>query len=173
MAWTTPATVVADSTELTASLWNQQVRDNTSFLYSPASCALDHTGNQTISNGTWTSVTFTAPDLFDTDNMHSTSSNTSRITINTAGIYLLTANIEWTSQATGFRASRIYVDGSTIISSDQRTTVSGDSTISALSGIYRFTAGQYVELQGYQNTGAPLNIISGQTNFAASWLGQF
>ena len=33
MAWTTPQTVVADSTELTAALWNEQVRDNTLALY--------------------------------------------------------------------------------------------------------------------------------------------
>jgi len=32
MAWTTPQTVVADSTELTAALWNEQVRDNTDYL---------------------------------------------------------------------------------------------------------------------------------------------
>ena len=32
MAWTTPQTVVADSTELTAALWNEQVRDNLDVL---------------------------------------------------------------------------------------------------------------------------------------------
>ena len=32
MTWTTPSTVVAGSTELTASLWNEQVRDNTNAI---------------------------------------------------------------------------------------------------------------------------------------------
>lgn len=36
MAWTTPATVVADTTELTADLWNEQVRDNTDYLKAEA-----------------------------------------------------------------------------------------------------------------------------------------
>jgi len=50
MAWTTPATVVADSTELTASLWNEQVRDNAQHLYD--TMGLAHIVTQSFSAST-------------------------------------------------------------------------------------------------------------------------
>lgn len=49
MAWTTPQTVVADSTELTAALWNEQVRDNSAYLKAEADAVgLVHITTQTF-----------------------------------------------------------------------------------------------------------------------------
>lgn len=64
MAWTTPATVVADSTELTAALWNEQVRDNTNALYE----SVRRLGYQTrTTNYTTASTNFaSAADVFST-----------------------------------------------------------------------------------------------------------
>ena len=47
---------------------------------------------QTFARNAFTPITFDS-EAFDTDSMHSTTSNTSRITINTAGVYSLNAHI--------------------------------------------------------------------------------
>jgi hypothetical protein len=60
------------------------------------SCRVYNSGNQTISNATWTDLTFDS-ELYDTDTMHDTSSNTNRITFTTAGVYvwMLTVMLPW------------------------------------------------------------------------------
>ena len=63
-------------------------------------CALTASGDQSTTGGTDTAITFTTED-FDTDAFHSTSSNTSRITIpaGLGGKYLFTFNITDTAQS--------------------------------------------------------------------------
>lgn len=55
MAWTTPATVLAGSTELTAALWNEQVRDNATAIRAAQVNVVQVTksnGNVTSTGGT-------------------------------------------------------------------------------------------------------------------------
>ena len=59
----------------------------------------DFTHNST---GNWVAVTFDT-ERFDTDTIHSTSTNTSRLTINTGGKYLIGGAVTFTANATGQR----------------------------------------------------------------------
>jgi hypothetical protein len=54
-------------------------------------------------NNTWTVIPFTQ-EILDTHNFHSTASNVSRITIPSAGYYMLGATVAFASNATGSRA---------------------------------------------------------------------
>ena len=65
MAWTTPSTAVAGSTELTAALWNEQVRDNLNALYGPVRriAHIERTTTYTVSATTLAA----AADVFSSD----------------------------------------------------------------------------------------------------------
>jgi hypothetical protein len=69
----------------------------------------------TISHDTVTNLTFNT-ERFDTDNMHSLSSNTERITINTPGKYLISGNVSWTANGTGIRLIYIRLKDTTFLS---------------------------------------------------------
>ncbi len=58
----------------------------------PCCCAI-RSSNQSISAGAVTAIQFNAADEFDTDSMHDPSSNNTKITVNTAGVYLLTGSM--------------------------------------------------------------------------------
>ena len=67
--------------------YNTYTAQNINNLIVPPMCRLEKSAGASITNG---SVFTWNVESFDTDDMHSTSSNTGRITINTAGVYLVT-----------------------------------------------------------------------------------
>jgi hypothetical protein len=81
MAWTTPKTWVATNILPAASL-NTDIRDNTNFLRSAHACRLYKSANQQVLSGNADVVTFDLED-YDTDTLHDTATNNSRITIPT------------------------------------------------------------------------------------------
>jgi hypothetical protein len=81
--------------------------------------------------------------------MHSTSSNTSRITVPQTGIYLVGAVVGFTASATGNRLLQAIVNGTTVVNR-----VGSSSTLSASVPTYleltfpvSLVAGNYIELQ--------------------------
>lgn len=121
-------------------------------------CKLRNSANESIPHNTWTSVTFDTED-FDTDNYHSTSANTSRVTIPSAGKYLFCANIYFDANATGARYIRILKNGTTDIGENSLTIVAAASTGFSLSVVDLAAATDFYELQVNQSSGAPLNIL--------------
>jgi hypothetical protein len=67
--------------------YNTYTAQNINNLIVPPMCRLEKSAGASITSG---SVFTWNVESFDTDDMHSTSSNTERITINTAGVYLVT-----------------------------------------------------------------------------------
>ncbi len=119
---------------------------------------------QSIADTTLTAITFDTEE-FDTDDLHSTSVNTERITIPATGVYLVTAGVQWASGTTGFRYMNIELNGTTNLAEDRRNGVSGQETEQTVSRIYSFTAGDYVVLNVYQNSAGSVNISSGAQTF--------
>lgn len=87
MAWTTPATVV-DSQTISASFWNQQVRDNLDFLYgtTPAVTIASKETTQSISAGVTSNVSF---DTEVIDSVGGFAPTDTKITCKEDGIYLI------------------------------------------------------------------------------------
>ena len=84
MAFTTPATAVA-GTILTAAWLNTYVRDNVAWLATDSpSCRAYNAPGQSLPAAVGTSLTFNS-ERYDNAAMHSTSSNTARITVPTGG----------------------------------------------------------------------------------------
>jgi hypothetical protein len=166
MAWTTPGTAVAGDV-LTAAFWNQQVRDNANFIYTPPMVRAVRSTNQSIGGVTETTVDWNAED-YDTDTMHDNSVNPSRITIKTAGIYLFAAGLNFGSATGSTTQIFLRLNGSSVFG---RLIYDVTSTAISVSSMYKCAVNDYVEVRVYigntRNVGADPS-----TYFSATWLGQ-
>jgi hypothetical protein len=160
MAYADLATIQdTDPGDILTAAWCDQVRDNEEFLIDPPSCSVFNSATQTLSSTsvTWTSLTCDSEN-FDNDSMHSTSSNTARITAQTTGRYQLTATLEYVANSTGFRGVRFFENGATIYLSQLLLPVTGAATRIQGTRNITLTAGEYVEVQGIQNSGGNLDV---------------
>lgn len=141
-----------------ASYFNNNINGPLSWLLAPAICRVRQTGAQSISNATFTAFTFGAEDI-DSDNMHSTSVNTSRITAVHPGWYRYGGGGSLATNATGLRGLFWFVNGSVLNASGVLLpAVSGNSTrLAARSDLVYLNVGDYLELQTYQTSGGSLN----------------
>lgn len=136
-------------------------------------CSLSNTGNYTIATGAITALTFDS-ELFDTDNYHSTSSNTSRITIPSgkAGKYVICVVTYFESNATGARAAYIRKNGANINFVQGGYTASG--TLAAgltISVTADLAVGDYIEAAVFQSSGGNLTVYGTNVHFSAMYLG--
>ena len=119
---------------------------------------------QSINSATITAVSFSGV-AWDTDTMWAAGSPT-RLTINTAGYYLVSGHVTWFQDPTGERRVSIRYGGSTYIchQAAMAITTGGPHRMSTTTA-YLFTAGTYIELMVYQDSGAPLvvNSVAGAT----------
>lgn len=170
--YTSPATVVTATTITSA--WGNSVKAATDYLANPPSCRVYRTTLQTLTTATDTVILLDA-ERYDTDNMHSTVSNTGRITFNTAGIYVVAAHLAYTGNATGVRVLTIRLNGATSLASYiGPPSAGGVDTCLSVSTVYKFAAADYIEMIGHQTSGANLDTrvaLQNSQEFAATWIG--
>jgi hypothetical protein len=117
-------------------------------------------GDQSISNSTWTAINF--PDeSFDTDQMHDPSTNPSRITIRTPGLYKVRSRVRLAPNSTGARQLQLKLNGTagtgTILDeANEPSPNSSFPTILEGEATYKFAAGDYVEVYAFQTSGGNL-----------------
>lgn len=117
----------------------------------------------TVASSTITAVTLDS-ERWDTDSCHSTSANTSRLTCNTAGKYVISGNIAFDANTSGtFRDIGIRLNGSTIIAYNRASPNSGTPNIIATT-IWDLVAGDYVEMIAQQDSGAS-RTLAAQADF--------
>ena len=163
MAYTAPKQYGVEAA--TSSDLNTYQRDNLSYLHDRECCVV-HNGStaQSVTVATWTAITFSTEHC-DTDGMHSTSSNTSRITIPNAGIWLCSGQVTWASMGANHRCLSIGIKHS----SESAVSPSGWGGVSHW---WHYSHGQcvsrlieasdgYVELFAYQGGGSGTNAIQG------------
>lgn len=143
------------------------------FVYDGApshpSARVYHSVSQSIPNATVTVLAFNS-ERFDTDGIHDTVTNNSRLTCKTAGKYLIIGNIHFAANATGARAIHIRLNGATFIANDGRASASAtDVNVLTISTLYQLNAGDYVELTVWQNSGGALNVLS-SANFSPEFM---
>lgn len=111
-----------------------------------------------LTNNTWTTLTFNS-ERWDTDTIHSTVSNTGRLTATTAGKYLIIGHAEFSTHATGIRQLQIRLNGATpLIFFNIHTMNGADAGMLMISTQYNLAADDYVELLAFQNSGGALNV---------------
>lgn len=156
----------------TEAMWDDSIKTNINNLRVPPACSIARTAAQSINNNTDTLVAFTAGAEFDTespsDPMFSSGTNT-RITIQTAGIYIVTAAVKWAGNTTGVRYCTVRKNGTTIASSSTSNAAAFDVDLTA-SRALSFADNDYIDVNVYQNSGGALNLS--WAYLAAVWIGQ-
>jgi len=110
-----------------------------------------------VANNTWVTLTFNA-ERYDTADLHSTSSNTDRLTAPAPGIYLITAHLRFQANANGDRIVSIVANGTTTIAMEtQRATAAVVHDLS-IATMYYLAAGHYVTVSVQQTSGTTLNV---------------
>lgn len=141
--------------------WGDAVRDALEYLARNKphcrvynSAAISHT-----TSGTPQALTFNS-ERFDVGGCHSTSSNTSRLTVpaGEGGKYLIFAAFAFAPNSAGYRQGYFRINGATIVAVDSKPAVNGAGTEFAFSTLYALAAGDYVELVVNQTSGGALNV---------------
>jgi hypothetical protein len=118
---------------------------------------------QTVPKDTLYPVTW-ENESYDTAALHSTSTDTSRLTAPVAGVYRISTNVFWEENSTGTRDLILRVNGSTV----ERHTVPGSAVVTQpLSTDVKLAAGDYVEVVVRQFSGVDLSIRP--RSFTMSW----
>lgn len=132
-----------------------------------------NSGNQSITNTTSTALTFDSEN-FDTNGYHSTSVNTSRITVPTTGYYQVSYGVEFAANVAGRRYSWISRNGTSAerFAEVIALATTGGATHAQSGGVLMYlTAGQYIELYVYQDSGGALNVDGNSTTVGGTVLG--
>lgn len=135
-------------------------QDNPDALYNAPACRVRNSANLVIANGALTALTFDS-ERFDNAALHSTSSNTSRITIPTgwAGVLVPSVTVEWAANAAGHRGVVLLVNGADRIADLEVPSIGAIVMSQTLTAPpWKFAAGDYVEVQVYQNSGGNLAV---------------
>lgn len=174
MGYTTPFTAVA-GTAWKAADWNTYGRDNLAWIAtdSPA-CRVYSSVNVSCANVTEVALAMNS-ERYDNASMHSTSSNTSRVTVPTGGggKYLLGGTIQWANAAGNERNVQVRLNGATRIVVQASAPVAGGLvTKQSCMGVYAMVAADYGELIAYQDSGGAVNVQAASAyspEFFAFW----
>jgi hypothetical protein len=125
-----------------------------------------HNAVQSAGNGVWTALAFNS-ERFDNDSMHDPTTNNSRLTCRTPGIYLLNAHCQFDSTAGGVqRFFHLMLNGATDIAgsgpaaSAYANSIGLDDVHFNITTLYELVAGDYVEARIFHDAGAGRNVDS-------------
>lgn len=125
-------------------------------------CRAYHNAAQSIANATLIAVTLNS-ERFDTDTIHDTATNNSRLTCKTAGVYAIFGHVAWANNAVGtIRGLLIKLNGTTFIGAVYAPpiTTAAIECYRSVSSLYQLAVNDYVEMFAYQDSGGALNLNS-------------
>jgi hypothetical protein len=194
--WTAPRTWATGV--LAAAALNTDVRDDLNFLYemlhgtnadkipfaahdnnawTAPQCHVRLATTWVMVNNVATAINFSAADIWDTDTIHDTLTNNTRLTPHTKGLYLCYASLAYPGNATGERYVSIRFNGGTTLGLTELP--AGAATPIVLPGlaITQFNGStDYVEMLYFQNSGGSLTnpgVGNYSTEFGMVWLTSF
>ena len=132
-----------------------------------ASCRAYHSATQAISNNTPTILAFDS-EVYDTDSMHSTVTNNSRLTFNTGGKYKLSACVKFTTAISNGALVELLLNGTTVIASQTMDAPGSDIPSISLGTLYNFVSGDYVQVRVTHTSGVSENVDNAVTHFACA-----
>jgi hypothetical protein len=153
------------------------------FLMNPPRCSVAYkTGDiatDIIATSTATLIPF-GTEGWDTDSMHSTTTNPSRVVFNTVGLYQVSVFARFAFNATGYRQLNVRLNaggnvsqGNTLTTFAQPAAPTTSTSISRTFDLNVTTAGDYIELFLTQSSGGNLVVDNGErvTGFHVRWVG--
>ena len=138
-----------------------------------AGCSLSKSAAQSVSNATWTAISWNQEN-YDTDAFHDNSTNNTRITIpaGKGGKYLIAANLYTPANSAGSRLLKYTKNGADSYYGNWGPASAVHSTSIVGSQVFDLIAGDYIEVAIYQDTGTSLNVNSSfESTFTATYLG--
>lgn len=163
MGYTSPSTQGASSVIPTSRL--NAYKDGLDWIAADhPRCRVYNSANIShATSGTEQAVTFNS-ERVDVGGCHSTSSNTSRLTVPTggAGIFLIGGCVTFAASGDGNRELYIRLNGTTKIWADEAPSNAGfaEQVTLPLVTFYPLAAGDYVELVANQTSGGALNMLA-------------
>jgi hypothetical protein len=130
----------------------------------PAARVVGSSSGQTTTTNHVTPVDFDG-EIYDTANLHSISSNTSRLTAPVRGIYRISANVGWASNSSGVRIVQLAANGTPLDSVIWPATAVNTQQLTTDLGL---RAGDYVEVRVSQTSGGGLGVAG--ISFTMSWV---
>lgn len=119
---------------------------------------LTKSGLTSVPNNTFTNIPFDV-ESFDTDGYHTGSDASFVIPSGKAGTYLLIASIQFDTNTTGMRYCLL--DRAGVIAQTTAKAGPGQPTIVLISTLARLAVGDIVAIQGWQDSGGPLDVTAG------------
>jgi hypothetical protein len=171
-----PAKTWVAGDPILASEMNTYISGILTSLMNPPSAKVYRSAVQALPNNVLTEVLWTH-ELWDTAGLHSTVSNTGRLTVPQAGIYVVSWYLRLGPQANvnHYQLVRVLHNGAMVDETMPHVYYGGGPILYAeTSGVTQLKAsvGDYFQLQAYQNSGAASNIDVGAVpTFAATWIG--
>lgn len=167
-----------DGARVSAADFNDQIRDGLGALLNPPQALAYCTGLvSTPSDTTYRPTTWHAT-AYDTDGMWN-AANPTRLTINTAGYYLIIVRSVWGNYAGGYRGVWVKLNAGgaplsgTLLEGDLVQPVPATNTNVRLMVSRLCAVGDHLELFTYQTSGGPQNTIFGITGptMSVAWTG--
>ena len=148
------------------------------FRQFPQARAYRNTNTAALGTGAWAAIDFDL-EAYDggtpQSNMHDNATNPSRLTVRVPGTYVVSACFEWANAAGAIRAARLILNQAVVLDVDSKAPVGGGNfTAHSLDSNYRFVIGDYVQVEGFQDSGAGLVVLgAGNLNpyLAMTWVG--
>jgi hypothetical protein len=148
--------------EVGTGAYENSLRDALNFLLNVPILNAVQAAVQSVANNAWTSLALDST-VVDSYGMHSNSVNNSRGTAQVAGWYLAFAASSWVSAAGTSRGARVAKNGSPIAGGATviPPTAAGTYAVASPPVIVFLNVGDYLESQGFQQSGGALNTIVG------------
>lgn len=149
-------TLIADSTASTGLKWAK----SPNFI----GCRVYSSSAQSVANSTDTAAAF-ANESYDTDGFHSNVTNNNRITIpaGLTGYYRITANIGFATNSSGRRIFQVRLNGGASLCAGEMTPALGVEPTGTVTDTFLLSAGDYIDLLLFQNSGGSLNTSGNAT----------
>ena len=128
-----------------------------------------NSASQSINNNTLTALNFDS-ERYDSDALHDTATNNTRLTVPVAGVYHVGCFVNFAADVDGRRVIRLLLNGTTVIgnSNYHPTQEPTFGTNVPLSTDWSFAANDYVELHVLHTAGAALNVD--HAGFTEFWI---
>ena len=117
-----------------------------------------HSLNQSIPNGTWTTLSFDS-EHFDSENIHDPSVDATKLICKTAGTYLIIGFVYFAANDAGVRSARLLRNG------NKANEVVINAPFNAYAGVLtswvtNLSVNDYIQMQAYQTSGGALTVGS-------------
>ena len=127
----------------------------------PPSARVSQSATVQFANNTETCLSFNTQTSVYPASMHSTTSNSSRLTAPSSGMYLITGHVLWNAFSSGgMRQVVVYKNDATIIAADTKPVSVANALWHSVTTVYPLAATDWVTLRVAQDSGSTGSVIA-------------